>query len=453
MDWKRVCPVANGDDVYLMGNPPYQGAKLQKPDKKADFEVYFGTPNYPRNLDYISLWFLKGAEFVREFGGTLAFVSTSSVCQGDHVALLWPLILQDGIEICFANQAFHWSNQAKGQAGVTCVIVGLSGDAKKQRWLYGEGGKRSVANINAYLRPSSRDTIVYGLRSPLSTHMPEIGQGSRPNDAGNLVLTPVERATLLAQTPELAHYIKRYMGSKEFLNGIERYCIWVPDGAGAKVAGVPGMKERFERVRETRMNSGQSAQSVADFPYRFDFRVHQDGTAIIVPSVSSERREYIPVGFLDSNTVISNLAYAIYGAESWVFSLISSRMHNAWVRAVAGRMRSDMRYSAKLCYNAFPVASLSAASKELLANRAVAVLEVREKFSERSLAGLYDPDKMPRELRDTHQFLDVAVDQLYRKRPFRSDDERLELLFDMYETAVGDADVDLEPELELAADA
>jgi hypothetical protein len=201
------------------------------------------------------------------------------------------------------------------------------------------------------------------------------------------------------------------------------------------------------------MKSGQSAQSVAEFPYRFDFRVHQDGTAIIVPSVSSEKREYIPIGFLDGDTVISNLAYAIYEAAPWVFGLISSRMHNAWVRGVAGGLDSRIRYSAKLCYNAFPVASVSAASRELLAGRAFAVLEAREKFSERSLARLYDPDEMPRELRDAHQFLDVAVDQLYHKRPFRSDDERLELLLDMYEAAVGDADVDLEPELEVAVDA
>ena len=435
------------------GNPPYQGAKLQKPDKKLDFELYFGTPRYPRNLDYISLWFLKGADFVRQVGGTLGFVSTSSACQGDHVALLWPLVLIDGVEICFAHQPFQWSNQAKGQAGVTCVIVGLSAESRPRCPLYSEGGVRVVSHINAYLRPSARDTIVYGLTSPLSPQMPEIGQGSRPNDGGHLVLTPYEREELVSAAPDVAAYVKRYMGSQEFLNGIERYCLWIPDGAARRASHLPGMQERFDRVRTARVVMGQSAQSVADFPFRFDFRVHRDGPAIIVPSVSSERREYVPVGFLDGATDISNAAYAIYGAEPWIFGVISSRMHNAWIRAVAGRMRNDMRYSARLCYNAFPIPSVSAVSKSLLGNRAFAVIEAREHHSDKTLAQLYDPEKMPAELREAHQFLDAAVDQLYRKRPFQSDDERLELLFDMYEAAVGGAEAESEQVLELAADA
>lgn len=435
VDWDSVCPADKSDEVYLFGNPPYQGAKLQKPDKKLDFEAYFGTPRYPRNLDYISLWFLKGADFVRKVGGALGFVSTNSICQGDHVALLWPRVLTGGIEIYFAHQPFQWSNQAKGKAGVTCVIIGLSVNPSGQRRLYSTEGVHTVSHINAYLRPSARDTIVYGLTSPLSSQIPEIGQGSRPNDGGHLVFSPPERDALIRSEPSVAPFFKRYMGTREFLNGAERYCLWIPDGSATQVAAVPGMKERFDRVREVRLKSGQSAQSVADFPFRFDFRVHRDGTSIIVPSVSSENREYIPVGFLDGGTVISNLAYAIYGAEPWVFALISSRMHTAWVRAIAGGLDSRIRYSAKLCYNTFPVPSLPERQRELLSERAFAVLEAREHHSNKSLAQLYDREKMPGELREAHQFLDVAVDQLYRKRPFQSDDERLELLFDMYESA------------------
>jgi hypothetical protein len=435
VDWHSVCPAGKGDEIYLFGNPPYQGAKLQRPDKKLDFEAYFGTPRYSRNLDYISLWFLKGAEFVRKVGGALGFVSTNSICQGDHVALLWPLVLTDGVKISFAHQSFQWSNRAKGKAGVTCVIVGLSADLSRQCRLYSSSGVQTVSHINAYLRPSARDTIVYGLTSPLSSQMPDIGQGSRPNDGGHLVVSPSERDALIQAEPSLAKFFKRYMGTKEFLNGVERYCLWIPDGSAAEVAAAPGMEERFNRVREARLDSGQSAQSVADFPFRFDFRVHRDGTAIIVPSVSSEKREYIPVGFLDGGTVISNLAYAIYGAEPWVFALISSRMHTAWVRAIAGGLDSRIRYSAKLCYNSFPVPSLSTGSKTLLSERAFGVLQAREAYPERAIADLYAPEKMPGELREAHQFLDAAVDHFYRKRPFRSDDERLELLFDMYEAA------------------
>lgn len=433
IDWGDVCPAWAGDEFYLLGNPPYQGAKLQPSERKADFEAFFGTPHYPRNLDYISLWFLKGAEYIGERGGGLAFVSTNSICQGAHVALLWPLVLRDGIEISFGHQAFQWTNQAKGQAGVTCIVVGLSAKSKQPHYLYSDGVRRSVTHINAYLRPSSRDTIVYERTKPLCRDLPAVGQGSRPNDGGNLVLDPHERAKVLAEAPGVAKYIKRYMGTKEFLNGIERYCLWIPDGSGVEAAAMPGMAERFTRVRDTRLASGQSANAVADLPYRFDFRVHQEGTAIIVPGASSERREYIPIGFLDGNTVISNLAYAIYQAEAWVFALISSRMHHAWVVAIAGRIRSDIRYSGKLCYNTFPVPPLTVTARKRLDECALGVLEAREQFSHQTLVELYDPSKMPPYLRRAHSQLDDHVDRLYRKSPFDSDDDRLELLFEMYE--------------------
>jgi hypothetical protein len=345
LDWKEVCPVASEDEVCVMGNPPYRGAKLQSSENKGDLGAVFGGVRYPRNLDYVSIWFLKGADYVKATGANLAFVATNSICQGDHVALLWPFVLRDGIEISFAHQAFQWSNQAKGQAGVTCVIVGLASKPVRHT-LYADEGLRSVPHINAYLRPSSRDTIVRGRTTPIAPELPPMGQGSRPNDGGHLTLPRAEREVLIAEVPEVAPYIKRYMGSSEFLGGIERYCIWIPDDAADRMARLPPMRQRFAQVAAVRRESGESARAVADLPYRFDFRVHQDGTSIIVPSVSSERRTYIPIGFLDGATVISNLAYAVYGAEAWVFSLISSRAHNAWLRAVCGRMKSDIRYSA-----------------------------------------------------------------------------------------------------------
>jgi hypothetical protein len=435
LDWEEVCPVASEDEVCVMGNPPYRGAKLQSPENKGDLGAVFGGARYPRNLDYVSIWFLKGADYVKATGANLAFVATNSICQGEHVALLWPLVLRDGVEISFAHQAFQWSNQAKGQAGVTCVIVGLASKPARHT-LYAEEGRRSVPHINAYLRPSSRDTIVRGRTTPIAPELPPMGQGSRPNDGGHLTLSRAEREVLIAEAPEVAPYIKRYMGSSEFLGGIERYCIWIPDGAADRIARLPPMRQRFAQVAAVRRDSGESARAVADLPYRFDFRVHRDGTSIIVPSVSSERRTYIPIGFLDGATVISNLAYAVYGAEAWVFSVISSLAHNAWVRAVAGRLDSRIRYSGKLCYNTFPLPALSEGDKTLLAERAFGVLEVRERHAHLTLAQMYDPDSMPDDLRVAHRSLDAAVDRLYRGRPFESDDDRLELLFDMYEAAV-----------------
>ncbi len=448
-DWDDACPAQDGDEVFILSNPPYRGAKWQSVENKRDFEALFGTSKYPRNLDYISIWFIKGARYVSRNHARLGFVSTNSVCQGDHVGLLWPLVFAEDVDVAFAHQSFLWSNSAKANAGVSCVVIGLAVDQGRERRLYSDAGVQTVPHINAYLRPSTRDTIVYGRTTPLSSQLPPIGQGSRPNDGGNLVLTPSERETLIAAEPAGASFVKRYMGTKEFINGVERYCLWIPDGSAMAAAAIPGMQDRLDRVREARLGSGQSAQSVADFPFRFDFRVHRDGTSIIVPSVSSEKREYIPVGFLDGGTVISNLAYAIYDAEPWVFGLISSQMHLAWVRTVAGRMKTDIRYSGKLCYNTFPVPSLSEKQRDLLSERAFAVLDARERHSDKTLAQLYKREKMPSVLREAHQFLDAAVDQLYRKRPFQSDDERLELLFDLYEEAT-DGDVAPAPELETA---
>jgi hypothetical protein len=435
LNWEEMCPVVPGGEVCVMGNPPYRGAKLQSPENKADLGAVFGGAPYPRNLDYVSIWFLSGADYVKATGANLAFVATNSICQGEHVALLWPLVLRDGIEISFAYQSFLWSNQAKGQAGVTCIIAGLASSPVRHT-LYADGGRRDVAHINAYLRPSSRDTIVMSRRTPIAPGLPPMGQGSRPNDGGHLTLSPSEREALIAEAPEAAPYIKRYMGSGDFLGGIERYCIWVPDTAADLIVRLPSMRQRFAQVAALRRESGQSARLVADVPHRFDFRVHQDGTSLIVPRVSSERRMYVPVGFLDGATVISDSAYAVYGAEAWVFALISSRAHNAWLRAVCGRLKSDVRYSATLCYNTFASPELSDGDKALLAERAFSVLEVRERHAHLTLAQMYDPDSMPDDLRVAHRSLDAVVDRLYRARPFESDDDRLELLFDMYEAAV-----------------
>jgi hypothetical protein len=434
-DWDKACPVHDGDEVFLLGNPPYRGAKRQSVENKDDFVALFGTPRYPRNLDYISIWLIKGAQYVSQHHARLGFVSTNSVCQGDHVGLLWPLVFTEDVEVAFAHQSFLWSNSAKATAGVSCVVIGLESPVSGSHKLYAGQTMSEVDHINAYLRPSTRNTIVYARSSPLAESLPKMTQGNRPNDGGNLILSRGEVESLMTSTPEVRTYIRRYVGSREFLNGGERYCLWIPDEAATAVAALPQISERLRKVRQARLDGGQSAAAVADLPYRFDYRVHQDGHSIIVPSVSSERREYIPVGFLDGSTVISNLAYAIYGAEPWIFALISSRMHNAWVRTVAGRMKSDIRYSGKLCYNTFPVPALPERQRELLSERAFAVLEAREHHSDKSLAQLYDREKMPGELRQAHQFLDAAVDQLYRKRPFQSDDERLELLFDMYESA------------------
>jgi hypothetical protein len=431
IDWREVCKTTSNRDTFVLGNPPYLGSSMQDEQQKQDFIDYFGTTKYAKNLDYISLWFFKGAEFIADGNAELAFVSTNSVSQGDHVGLMWPDILEKGVEISFAYESFPWSNQARGNAGVTCVIIGLSVKPRK-KLLYSDGQRREVGNINPYLAASRTNAIVHAARSP-STGLPPMVWGSKPTDGGHLSLSPAERDELVASAPAAVGFLRRYMGASEFLGGHERFCLWIED-EDAKAAGrLPAIRRRLDLVAASRMQGSTTAQAMADRPYRFLQRAHRDTASIIVPGVSSERREYIPIGFLDGSTVISNLANAIYDAEPWVFGLIQSRMHMVWARAVAGRLESRLRYSAVLVYNTFPVPTLTDKDKNVLAEHAFGVLGAREQFSDKTLAELYDPDKMPVTLREAHHALDEAVDRLYHKRPFESDEERLEVLFQMYE--------------------
>lgn len=278
--------------------------------------------------------------------------------------------------------------------------------------------------------------------------------GSKPADGGHLLLSDSELAALTREAPHAVRYVKGYVGAAELLKGERRHVLWLDDSDLADARRVDVISDHLDRVRVFRAGSSKAAtRKLAAVPHRFAEARHRETPAVVVPAFTSERRDYIPVGYLNGGTVASNKLYVVYGAEPWVFGLVQSRMHMSWVRAVGGRLKTDYGYSATLCYNTFPVPPLTDKSRELLTERAFAVLEAREHHSEKTLAQLYDPEKMPEELREAHQFLDAAVDQLYRKRPFQSDDERLELLFDMYEATVSGQAVAAEPELELAADA
>lgn len=450
VDWDEVCPVNEGEEVYLLSNPPYLGSSMQSDDQKEDFVQFFGTTRYPRNLDYISLWLMKGARYVGKSDATLGFVATSSVSQGDHVALMWPTILAAGAAVAFAHGPFKWSNQARGNAGVTCVVIGLSAHPPAQRRLFSGQQVRLVTNINPYLKPSHRNTIVRATGDSLF-ELPEMVRGSQPTDGGHLILSADEVAQLTQTYPEARQFARRYMGASELLNGQVRFCLWIRDSEAGAAAAIPPIAERLSRVTAFRLAGSTTAQAMADKPYRFMQRPHKDSACVVVPLHSSESRAYVPIGLTDSSTVVSNACSAVYDAEPWVLSLVTSKMHNVWVRTVAGALESRIRYSVGLCYNTFPVPALSDKSRELLTDRAFDVLAARERHSDKTLAQLYDPEKMPDDLREAHQFLDAGVDQLYRRRPFQSDDERLELLFDLYEAATSD---NAEPAAKLeAADA
>lgn len=419
------------DEIYLIGNPPYKGADKQTPEQKADFKAYFADEDYSGNSDYISIWFIKGARYISNSKARLAFVSVNSVCQGEHVGLMFPKIFDEGVEIGFAHTSFRWQNSARDQAGVTVIVLSLRNPSKAQKYLFTDDIQKSVDHINAYLLPSEAD-IVFKTNKSIN-HFPEMVFGSMPRDEGNLVLSPEEKDKL-TEDPRVEKFIKRYLGAAEFIRGNDRYCLWIEAEDYEEAMAIPAIRERIKSVAEFRSKSkAKSTQDYAERPYRFVQISYKPTSSIIVPSVSSERRKYIPMGFLDKDTVISNAANAIYDAEPWLFALLESKMHMAWIRTVCGQLETRIRYSSTLGYNTFPVNPLTEAEKEALNKSARHILLARATHPEKTLADMYDPNKMPADLRAAHEENDHLVDNLYKKGGFTNDEDRLAALFDLYE--------------------
>ena len=432
IDWNEVCP-NDGGEIYLISNPPYVGSSMQTKEQKSEFKHVFGARPFSANLDYISLWFVKGADYILGTRAQLAFVTTNSVAQGEHVSLMFPTIFSMGIEIGFAYTSFKWENNAKRNAGVTVAVISLRNDSNAQKYIFTGGLQITANNINGYL--ADAPSVIAGRQmKPISLGLPPMAFGSKPTDGGHLVLEPDERSKLLDEYPEAARFVKRYVGAADYINDIERYCLWITDREVGAARAIPPIADRLDRVAAWRLES--KAQSTVDFasrPHRFKQVAYKPTDSIFVPRVSSERRSYIPMGYLDEGYVINDQAYAAYDAEPWVFALLTSAMHMSWTRAVAGQMETRLRYSNTIVYNNFPVPPLSDAVKEKFELAALRVLDVREYHCERTLAELYDPDKMPDDLRKAHAEVDALVDSIYSKKPYETDEQRLSDLFAMYE--------------------
>jgi len=436
LDWEKVCPKNEDDEIYIMGNPPYLGYARQNEIQKEDMEIIFNSKSDFKKLDYIACWFYRAGDFSRNTSVKYSFVSTNSVTQGEQVNLLWPLIFDLDIEIFFAHTSFKWVNNAKENAGVAVVIIGLTNSHKiKQKTLYYPSNVLKVNYISPYLSPNTK-TIVKQRYQPISG-LPEMIKGSSPGDNGNLLLEETERNELVKYYPEANKFIKPYVGAKELMNNIKRYCIMTDSLNYEEAIRIPPLKERFELVRKFRLSSTKGAtRAKANFPYFFDENKYSATPSIVIPQTGSERRKYIPIGFCDENTVISNAARVIPSGSPWTFSLISSKIHIIWVQAVAGRLKTDVQYSNTLCFNTFPFPTISIQRKEELTQCAFRILEEREKHPEKTLAQLYDPDKMPEGLKEAHRLNDEAVERCYRSTPFNSDEERLEYLFKLYEKMI-----------------
>lgn len=434
VDWEDVCPKKEDDEIYLLGNPPYLGARIQNKENKADLAyVFSGIKNY-KNLDYISCWFLKGAQYIKDTNAQLAFVTTNSVSQGEQVSLLWPVIFELGIEINFAYQSFKWNNNAKGNAGVSVVIIGLSSN-ENVKYLFSEESVKKVKKINAYLVEGS-DTIVAKRSKPIS-EIAEMSFGNMANDGGGLILNENEKKELLKECDDCSIVVKELLGSSEFIRGTKRYCLWIENEDLKLVSKSHFIKNRIKKTRQHRLNSkDEGTNKLAQRSHQFRDLKTTRTSSVIIPRVSSERRPYIPSGFVDNSVIISDSAQAIYDAEPWLFGVISSRMHMCWVRAVGGQLETRIRYSKNICYNTFPFPEISKKDKERINLHVFSILEEREKHPEKTMAQLYDPDKMPKGLRQAHKELDEAIERCYRLKPFENDTERLEYLFKEYEKMI-----------------
>lgn len=433
LDWQEVCPNNGEEEIYLIGNPPYVGSSMQTKEQKEDFSIVFGKRKYGKNLDYVSLWFIKGADYISRSNSQLAFVATNSIVQGLHISMLFPHILTEHVEIGYAYTSFKWTNNAKGNAGVTVIVLSLRPEGiKSPKYIFSGGVRTEAKNINWYLLDSP-NIVLDSPRHPISNEFPPMVYGNKPSDGGNLFLDILEYQDLVTAHPDAKKYTHPILGSAEFINGKDRWCLWITDEQVKDASEIPPIAERLERVRAMRLCSKAAiTREFASQPHRFLQLSYKKTDSLIVPRVSSERREYIPIGYLGPDTVISDSAFAVYDAEPWLFALLTSRMHMVWTRTVGGRMKTDYRYSNTVVYNNFPVPELSARAKSELTDAALRVLDVREYHSEMTLAQLYDPDTMPQDLRLAHEQLDLLVDSLYRDTPFASDDERLKRLFNLY---------------------
>ena len=433
IDWNTVCPHTPEEEVYIMGNPPYLGSSLQNVVQKEDIDYVLSKLDYYKNLDYIACWFFKGTDFINKSKSKFAFVTTNSICQGEQVILLWKPIFENNIEIFFAYSSFKWANNAKFNAGVTVAIIGLENKSNKPRKLYSENSFISCESINGYLLPIP-NVFVTKKSKPLNANFSEMLYGNKPTDDGALILSKEEKDHFINNYPQKACWVKKFVGSEDFINGKERYCLWISDEEAESAFENNFIAIRLEKCRKMRISSSKApTRKLSETPWAFGERRYTDSESIIIPRHSSENREYIPMGFLDKNTVVADSAFAIYEAQMWLFGILTSKMHMAWVKAVGGRLETSYRYSATLCYNTFPFPKITEAKRSEIEQAAEAVLIAREMHTEKTLAQMYDPGKMPANLREAHSKLDRVVESCYRPVPFSSDEERLEHLFALYE--------------------
>jgi hypothetical protein len=471
LDWSTVCPPAgtgvkvraddlfateldqieidfanSGGETYICGNPPYQGGKGQSPMQKADLAHVFNNSGAYGELDYVAAWFMRAAAYSEIVHSSFAFVATNSINQGAQVHQLWPRLFEKHLQIDFAYEPFKWSNSATSNAAVLCTIIGLSRrkdrigqsliESKKK--LYGSDSLRTVRSIGPYL-VADQDVIVYQSLRPIS-QLPPMLTGNSPYDGGNLLLRKQERDALIADHTNASKILRAAYGSANFINGESRYCLWITDDQLGLADSIEEVANRIAKVRDFRREGGDVARGLTSKPHRFRYTHIAHERLIIVPRVSSERREYLPVGLLSPDSIVLDSAQAIYDPPLWVLSILTSKLHLAWARTTAGKLKSDIRYSSALCYNTFPMPTLTQGQMAELTRCAEEILIAREAHFPATIADLYDPDEMPKNLGRAHDRNDETLERICIGRRFRNDTERLEKLFEMYSAMAAKAE-------------
>lgn len=411
INWEEVCQKEELD--YIIGNPPFVGARLMSEDQKADMIAIFGEKwKNVGNIDYVGAWYKRAADYMKGCHAEAALVSTNSISQGEQVANLWQPLFADGIHINFAHRTFRWDSEASLKAHVHVVVIGFSYQEHKAKYLFDNGQKTEVSNINAYLCDAP-DIFIYS-RSKSLCDVPKIGIGNKPIDGGNYLFEREEMEDFIKREPKSASLFHPWYGSVEFIHQRPRYCLWLGDCSPKEIKEMPLCYERVENVRKVRLASTSAGtRKLADTPTRFHVENMPDGSSIIVPSVSSEKRKYVPMGFIPKGTFASNLVLLIPSATLYHFGILESNVHMAWMRAVCGRLKSDYRYSKDVVYNNFPWPSPTAEQKAKIGQSAQAILDARKLYPDSSLADLYDPTLMPKELLQAHRQNDRAVMAAY----------------------------------------
>lgn len=426
-----------GGETYICGNPPYLGSTWQSAEQKDDLRVIFDhrCKNW-KSLDYVTGWFMKAADYGNHTPTVAAFVSTNSICQGQQVPILWPLIFKSSHEIVFSHTSFKWANLASYNAGVTVAIVAIGKHYRQPKKLYSltEDNRtlqKEVVNINAYL-VGGNHVIVDKQAKPL-TQVAEMSFGNKPVDGGHLLLSTDEVHALNLTPAQHARFIRRIYGSAEFIRGLSRYCLWIADEHLAEAMQIAPIRQRIEGVRAIRLASRDSgANEMATRAHQFREMNCGKHSTIIIPRVSSENRAYLPAGYLSAGNIVSDSAFALFDAPLWNMALVASKLHLVWIATVCGRLETRLRYSNTLGWNTFPVPKLTEKNKQDLTRCAEDILLAREAHFPASIADLYDPDDMPENLRRAHERNDEVLERIYIGRRFKNDTERLEKLFELY---------------------